>query len=92
MFLVEPISLSNILGDLIELLILVIIVDTVIYYLIAFGTRVSLQNPFVRTIRSIANPVLEPIRKLLPPRNMQGWDLSPMITIIVLQWIRNWIG
>jgi YggT family protein len=43
----------------------------------------SPDNPVVRFTRALTEPVLAPIRKILP--DMGGIDLSPMVLLIGLQ-------
>lgn len=45
------------------------------------------DNPLVRFIRSATEPVLEPIRRLLP--DLGGLDFSPMLLLLVLRFIRR---
>lgn len=40
-------------------------------------------SPLARTIFNLTEPVLQPIRNLLPPAS--GIDFSPMIAIILIQ-------
>jgi YggT family protein len=47
------------------------------------------DNPFVRFIRSSTEPVLEPIRRILPP--VAGLDLSPMVLLLALQLLQRWL-
>jgi len=48
-------------------------------------------NPFSRLAWQLTEPVLAPVRRLLPP--MAGWDLSPMVVgiaaIIVIDVLSN---
>ena len=44
-------------------------------------------NPVVRLLRRLTEPVLAPIRQLLPPWKTFGLDFSPMIVILVIQWV-----
>jgi len=37
-------------------------------------------NPLSRLAWQITEPVLRPVRRVLPP--MAGWDLSPMVVVI----------
>ena len=43
-------------------------------------------NPLVRLLRRLTEPVLAPIRQLLPPWKTFGLDFSPMIVILLVQW------
>jgi YggT family protein len=56
---------------------LVVVVAVVLSWL-----NLSPDNPVVRVTRTLTEPVLEPIRKILPP--MGGFDLSPMILLLGL--------
>jgi YggT family protein len=84
-------SFPQFLAFVIQILIILIIVEAVIANIIAFGGRLSPYHPFVRTVRMIVNPILEPFRRLLPPHKTQGWDLSPMLAIVLLQIIRSYL-
>ena len=42
-------------------------------------------NPLIRIIYAITDPVLEPIRRLLP--DMGGLDLSPFIALVIIWFI-----
>lgn len=74
---------------LIGLLIWIIIGSVILSWLIAFNV-VNPYNQFVRSLwdlfHRITEPMLRPIRRLLP--DMGGIDLSPMILILVLIFIR----
>ena len=43
-------------------------------------------NPVVRLLRRLTEPVMAPIRQLLPPWKTFGLDFSPMIIILLIQW------
>ena len=43
-------------------------------------------NPAVRLLRRLTEPVLAPIRQLLPPWKTFGLDFSPIIIILLIQW------
>ena len=49
--------------------------------------RVDRRNPLVRIVAGLTDPVLEPIRRVLPPTG--GLDLSPMVLLIGLQLLKN---
>lgn len=46
-------------------------------------------NPIVQLLRSMTEPVLAPIRRILPPGF--GIDLSPMIAILILVFLRSFL-
>ena len=68
----------------------VVIVNAVLSWLVAFDV-VNLRNRLVATIydtcERLTNPVLAPIRKVLP--NLGGVDLSPVALIIGIQFLQN---
>jgi len=72
--------------SLIGLVILVVIVNAIISWLVAFDI-VNLRNPamyrVVRTLDAVTEPLLRPIRRILP--SLGGMDLSPIILLLLLQ-------
>ena len=49
--------------------------------------RLSPENPIVRLARALTEPVLEPIRKVLPSSG--GLDFSPLVLLLGLQLLRR---
>ncbi len=47
------------------------------------------HNPVVDAINRLTEPVLSPIRRMLPP--MGGFDLSPLFVFVILMLLRNFI-
>lgn len=69
---------------------LAIIVDVIISWSMMMGARgINPYLPWVRTLHRITDPILGPLRRLLPPRVTGGWDLSPMIAIFALNALQN---
>ncbi|MFW5960646.1 MAG: YggT family protein [Chitinivibrionales bacterium] len=46
------------------------------------------SHPFVYWISKITDPVLEPVRRLLPSNSM-GFDFSPIIVMILLEFLKS---
>ncbi|MFN2451329.1 MAG: YggT family protein [Candidatus Dormibacteria bacterium] len=69
-----------------DLLVTAAILIIIIRLLLSYFT-VNPWNPFVRFIRSVADPLLQPFRRVLP--TMVGIDFSPLLAIITLQIIRQ---
>ncbi|AWN43032.1 YggT family protein [Methylobacterium durans] len=69
----------------VQLFIYVLIASAVLSWLVAFNV-VNVRNPIVAQIGEvlyrITEPVLRPIRNLLP--NLGGIDISPIILILLL--------
>lgn len=78
--------LFGLADTLIALVIVVLIVYVVISWLYAFDV-VSRRNPFVNSIhefaRRLTDPMLRPLRRLIPP--IAGVDLSVLALILLLQ-------
>ncbi len=47
------------------------------------------RNPIVMFLRQATEPVLAPIRRLLPPGKTGGLDLSPLIVVIAIQFVER---
>ena len=47
------------------------------------------RNPIVMFLRRVTEPVLEPVRRLLPPWKTGGLDLSPLIVLISIQFVER---
>lgn len=79
-----------ILANLLQILTLLILVEVVLSWAMMLGARgISPYHPWVRTLRRITNPVLEPFRRLVPPYKLQGIDISPILAILVISIVQN---
>ncbi len=78
-------TLSQIVGYLISIIIVLVIVQFVIGLLVAFNV-VSMHNHWVaaiyRSINVLLEPVLRPIRRIMPDTG--AIDFSPLILIVLL--------
>ena len=78
-------TLSQIVGYLISVIIILVIVQFVISLLVAFNV-VSMHNQWVgaiyRSINVLLEPVLRPIRRFMPDTG--AIDFSPLILIVLL--------
>lgn len=45
------------------------------------------RNPIVMFLYRVTEPVLEPVRRLLPPWRTGGLDFSPVIVLIAIQFV-----
>ena len=79
-------TLFQIVGYLISVIVTIVIVQFVLSLLISFNV-VNLHNEFVaalwKAVNALLEPVLAPIRKIMPDTG--SIDFSPMVLIIGLQ-------
>ncbi len=47
------------------------------------------RNPIVLFLRQITEPVLAPVRRMLPPWKTGGLDLSPVIVLLAIQFVER---
>ena len=45
-------------------------------------------NPIVQILHKLTEPVLKPLRKLLPPHKTGNIDVSPILAILAIQLVR----
>ena len=72
----------RLIGTLIDLYSLIVLAAVIMSWVAA-----DRRNPLVRTLNALTEPVLAPIRRVLPP--MGGLDLSPMVLLIALQLLKR---
>jgi YggT family protein len=85
------ISLAQLIDRILHIYSWIIIASAIVSWLVAFGV-VNMRNQFVRVVVDflyrITEPVLRPIRRLLP--NLGGIDISPVVALLlifVVQWL-----
>lgn len=83
-------ELINFAVYLLQLMIWVIIIQAILSWLVAFNI-VNMNNRFVASVLHgldrVLNPVLRPIRNLLP--DMGGIDLSPLVLILGIMLVQR---
>lgn len=75
-----PYSLVSFIGWLLSLYSWVIIAAALITWV-----SPDPRNPVVQFLFRVTEPVLRPVRQLLPPWKTGGLDLSPLIVLIAIQ-------
>jgi YggT family protein len=78
---VLPVSVVSVLQEVLNIYIWVIIAAALISWV-----NLSPYHPVVRMLYRLTEPVLRPIRQILPPWKTWGLDFSPMIVILLIQW------
>lgn len=79
--------LKSIANTVINFFLFVIFVSAILSWVVAASGG---YNPFADILRQIAEPVLAPARKVIPP--MGGLDISPMLVMLALIFIKNLFG
>ncbi len=86
------IALVNLVHTVISLYTVVLLVHVILSWLTSFNVinpRHQLVMGIGRITSALCEPVLAPIRKILP--NLGGIDISPIILILILQFLDNFI-
>jgi YggT family protein len=85
-------SVLWLIDTVIQLYVYILIASAILSWLVAFNV-VNVRNPIVAQIgdflERITEPVLAPLRRVLP--NLGGIDISPIILILGLFFLRNLI-
>ncbi|MEP0320810.1 YggT family protein [Bauldia litoralis] len=83
-------ELLGFISYVLQLYVYVLIAAAVLSWLIAFGV-VNTSNQFVagllQLLYAITEPVLRPIRNMLP--NLGGIDISPVVVILIIIFIQS---
>ena len=88
-----PMPFFSLIDAILQLYTLVIFIMVIMSWLISFNV-INRHNQFVdavwRTLISLTEPVLRPIRNALP--NMGGVDISPLVLLLGIFFLRqmNW--
>ena len=71
----------------------VFLIMIIMSWLISFNV-INTRNDFVaavwRVLNAITEPILKPIRRIIPP--MGGLDLSPIVVFVLIFFLQNWIA
>lgn len=73
--------IANLIQIIFQIISLVVLVDVAISFFL------SPYHPFRATLDRFVEPLLNPIRKIIPP--VQMFDFSPVILLIILQVMEN---
>ena len=76
-------------NSIIGLMILFIFVSAILSWLVAFDVinpRNRLVYSVLSFLDSVTRPLMEPFRRIIPP--MGGVDISPLVVLLLLQFVR----
>lgn len=71
----------------------IFLIMIIMSWLISFNvinTRNQFVNSIWRVLNQITEPILKPIRRIIPP--VGGLDLSPLIVFVIIFFLQNWIA
>ncbi len=77
-------SLVEVISTLLSLYMWVVIISALITWV-----NPDPYNPIVRFLRSATEPVFAKVRQYLPFVNIGGFDLSPIVVLLVIQILNN---
>ncbi len=63
----------------------------IVFRVIWSWVQIPSLYPVAVIVYKLTEPLLKPIRKYVPPHKMGGLDLSPMILLIILMFIRSFV-
>ncbi len=75
-------GLINILMNLLHIYSFIIIAAALITWV-----QPNPYNPVVQFLRRVTEPVLRPVRGLVPPEKLGGLDISPLIVLVVIEYV-----
>lgn len=64
---------------------LILLIEVIISWIPA----IPRYHPFVRLVHSLSEPVLRPLRRLVPPEKLGYLDVSPIIAFLLLSFLRR---
>ena len=83
-------SILILIDSIVSIYIWILIINALLSWLIAFNV-LNTSNRFVYSVLDVSykmtDPLLRPIRNFLP--NLGGIDISPVILILLLMFLRN---
>jgi YggT family protein len=85
-------AVVNLILTILDLYWWVVIISVILSWLVAFdvlNTRSQAAQLVWRTVDALTEPLLRPIRNVLP--SVGGLDLSPLILLLAIQFLQNLI-
>ena len=78
------------MATLVNLLVFLLYLYTWVIILRAVISWVSTDpnNPLIRLLHTVTEPLLGPLRRLIPPSKLGGLDVSPILAIVLIQILR----
>ena len=75
-------GLARVIVTLADVVTILILVDVLASWIPSLN-----ESWLVGMVRRLTNPILEPFRRLIPPRALGGIDVSPIAAILALRFL-----
>lgn len=79
-------ALASVIGAFLTLLYWMVLIRAILSWV-----NPDPYNPIVQFLTSTTDPILEPIRRILPPSWRSGIDISPIIVFFLLMFVRSFV-
>lgn len=78
------------MAGLVNLVVFVLYLYTwvIIIRAVVSWTRPNPGQPMIQLLFTVTEPILKPLRTIVPPAKLGGIDLSPILAIVVIQVVR----
>ena len=76
-------QISTVINNFFEIYFWIILVRIFLTWI----PQIDWSTPFFRALSIVADIVLEPFRRIIPP--ISGFDFSPIIALLVLQFVQS---
>lgn len=86
----NALSILDLAAGALNLLALIVFIEVIVSWVVYMG-KLSPYHPFVRALHQVVDPILSPVRRMIPPSMTGGWDISPMIVILLLQFLSGYL-
>ena len=83
-------TIGGVLASILDVLTTLILVEWAVTWLVVFRV-LSESSPFVKGVKRLAAPLLDPVRRVIPPQAFGGFDISPAIVIVLLQTVAGFL-
>ena len=80
-------STMQILARVLEAYTYVIFASVIVSWL-----PIDRSNPFIQLLDTLTDPILNPIRKLIPPEKTGNLDFSPIVALVGLQMLASTVA
>lgn len=81
-------TVVTIISWLFQIYIFLILIRVLLTWINVDPYRPAIDHPLIRLLERITDPVLEPLRRLIPPVGGRV-DVSPVVALIILEIVRR---